>query len=139
MADTRQITAAAITFHTTGEGKDGNSQVRDRITRNGQDYFQLFCCSSGNHGSDVWNTGDESTQNMNRVGPITVDELAASTFVAGLTANGNDEWHAIYTLNLTLDDGSKMSYSLGELWLNSQSSGLNEKDVVLATLTPTFG
>lgn len=136
--DNRQITAAAITFHTTGEGKDGDSQVRDPITLNGQDYFQLFCCSSGNHGGDLWNGNSDNTRSMDLISPMTVDSLTNSTFVAGLTANGNDEWHAIYTLYLTLSDGSRMSYSLREIWLNSQDSSLVEKDVVLSTLQPTF-
>jgi hypothetical protein len=76
---------------------------------------------------------------MTQISSLTVDELMSSTFVAGLTANGDDEWHAIYTLNLTLDDGSAMSYSLGEIILNSTGGYLAERDVLLANLQPTFG
>ena len=136
--DARTIVSANVHFRTTGQGKDGDSQVRDRITKGGQDFFQLFCCSSGNHGDDVWEPNTDNTRSMTAITPLTVDELATCTFVAGLTATGDDTWSAIYTLQLTLSDGSTMSYSMGELWLYSHDGGLNEKDVILAKLTPIF-
>ena len=136
--DTRTITKASITFHTTSNDKDGDSQVRDRITCNGQDYFQLFCCSSGRKGPDHWGDNSDETRIMDKVSTLKVSELSNCTFVAGLTAKGNDTWIAIYTLDFTLSDGTRMDYSLGEIWLGSENSNLNEKSIVLSKLNPTF-
>jgi len=136
--DARTITKAAITFHTTSDDKDGDSQVRDRITCNGQDYFQLFCCSSGRKGPDHWDNNSDETRTMDQVAALKVSDLSSCTFVAGLTAHGNDTWVAIYTLDLTLSDGTRMDYSLGEIWLDSEHSNLYEKSIVLAKLNPTF-
>lgn len=136
--DTRTITKASITFHTTSDDKDGDSQVRDRITCNGQDYFQLFCCSSGKRGPDHWDDNSDETRTMDKVSTLKVSDLSNCTFVAGLTAKGNDKWIAIYTLDFTLSDGTRMDYSLGEILLDSEHSNLNEQSIVLTKLNPTF-
>jgi hypothetical protein len=47
-------------------------------------------------------------------------------------------WIAIYTIDLTLSDGTRMDYFLDEIWLDSENSNLNEKSIVLARLNPTF-
>ena len=57
---------------------------------------------------------------------------------SGITAKGNDMWIAIYTIDLTLSDGTRMDYFLDEIWLDSENSNLNEKSIVLARLNPTF-
>jgi hypothetical protein len=136
--DTRTITKASISFHTTSDDKDGDSQVRDRITCSGQDYFQLFCCSSGRKGPDHWDDNTDETRTMDLIATLKVSDLSSCAFVAGLTAKGNDKWIAIYTIDFTLSDGTRMDYSLGEIWLDSENSNLNEKSIVLARLNPTF-
>jgi hypothetical protein len=120
------ITKATVNFHTTSQGKDGDSQVRDRIVCNGADFLQLFCCSSGNHGSDVWNSNTDNSRDMKIVTPLTKVQIQGCQFVAGLTANGNDEWSAVYTLSLTFSDGTQSSFSFGEIDLNSHHSTLVE-------------
>jgi len=136
--DARTIAKASITFHTTRDDKDGDSQVRDRITCNGQDFFQLFCCSSGRKGPDHWDDNSDETRTMDKVSTLQVSDFSSCMFVAGLTAKGNDAWIAIYTLDLTLSDGTRMDYSLGEIWLDSEHSNLTEKSIILARLNPTF-
>ena len=108
------VTKATVRFQTPKEGnasfgKDGDSQVRDRISCGPKDYWQLFRCSSGNHGGDVWEVGADSTQTMTQVLPLTKVQLAGCVFTAGLKANGNDEWHSSYTLTLTFSDGTQVN------------------------------
>lgn len=132
------IKSADINFHTTSDDKDGDSQVRDRVVCNGQDFLTLFCCSSGRKGPDHWDNGSDNTRPMNVVSQLDRNSLGNCTFVAGLTANGNDTWVAIYTIVFTLSDNTKVQYTLGEIWLDSEHGQYIEKQVQLSKLTPTF-
>jgi len=127
IASAQAITKATITFHTTSDDKDGDSQVRDRIVCNGQDFLKLECCSAGKHSaSDHWGDNSTTSRDMSIVSPLDKARVTTCNFVAGLTAVGNDRWIAIYTLDLTFQDGSKAQYSFGEIPLNSQHSSLVE-------------
>lgn len=133
------ITKATITFHTTSDDKDGDTQVRDRITCNGEDFLKLECCSAGkNSKDDKWGDNSETSRDMSIVTPLTKAQLSGCSFVAGIASVGNDTWNAIYTLDLSLSDGSHMRYTLGEIHLEGRKSTPTERSIKLADLTPTF-
>ena len=135
----KSIVKASVSFRTTSDDKDGDTQIRDRITCNGQDFFKLECCSAGKSDKDDhFNNGSDRTRNMTTVSSLDTAVLPSCTFVAGSTAKGTDNWVAVYVLELTLSDGSRMAYSLGQIPLLSVNSSLVEKPIKLASLSPTF-
>jgi hypothetical protein len=144
-AHAQNVTKVDITFHTTDNDKDGDNQIRDQIQCDGplDVYFRLYCCSSGKtqSGPDYWNNGTTNTRTMDRVASfqITKQELKTCTFVAGSRANGNDDWHAEYTLLVTFEDHTTLTYRLGEIKLNSTSSLPVEHDISLAGMHPIGG
>lgn len=126
-AYSQTVIKATINFHTTSDDKDGDSQVRDHIVCNGQVYLKLECCSAGRHSSaDHWGNNSNQSRDMTIVSPLQKSMLPSCQFVAGLTAVGNDNWPAIYSLDLTFSDGSKASFAFGEIDLNSRNSALVE-------------
>jgi hypothetical protein len=141
-AHAQTITKASVSFHTTSDDKDGDTQIRDRITCNGRDFFKLDCCSAGKHSpDDHFDNGSDRTRDMTLISPLAKSDLGSCTFVAGSSANGgagNDNWVAIYTLTLSLSDGTRMAYTLGEIGLNSVHHSFATKAIQLAKLSPTF-
>jgi len=123
-ASAQNVTKATITFHTTSDDKDGDSQIRDRIVCDNQDFLKLECCSAGKHSKDDhFDDGSTKSRDMRLITPLRKERLRSCSFVAGLTAKGNDRWIAIYTLDVTYQDGSREQFSFGEITLNSRNSG----------------
>jgi hypothetical protein len=115
-----------ITFRTTGDDKDGDTQVRDRIVVNGTDYASLICCSAGKNSSDHWDDNSDQTRTMTIVKPITKVQLHSARFVVGSTANGNDCWIFVPTLKVTYQDNSSEQWTFAQTTLNSTNSSLVE-------------
>lgn len=104
-----------VTWDTTGDGKDGDSQpVIEVFDKNGRRIGELACCSSGNSGSDVWGAGRKETRNVNvLVGGLTMNDLAKGRFSAGRNANGNDDWDYNVTVDFIYAGNQVVSKSCG--------------------------
>jgi hypothetical protein len=143
-ANAQNATKVAVTFHTTNNDKDGDTQVRDQIQCAGplDVYFSLFCCSAGkNSRDDHWNDWSTNTRTMGRIADfqLSKENFKTCTFVAGSRANGNDEWAAEYTLLVTFEDHTTLTYRLGAIDLNSKSSLAVHQDKPLAGIHPIDG
>jgi hypothetical protein len=115
------VTSMTITFATTSDDKDWNSQVRDRVVLNGQDVATLFCCSSDRK-SDHWLDHTGTSRQMTIISPISKSNLHGCTFVVGMTAVGRDNWNFIPTLAVTYSDGSKEQWTYPETFLSSDNN-----------------
>ncbi|MFZ0246012.1 hypothetical protein [Candidatus Binatus sp.] len=126
LARAQTVVTLQVTFHTTSDDKDGDTQVRDRVVSNGADAATLFCCSAGKHSADHWDNDSQNTRTMNMVQPLTKAQLQSAKFVAGSTANGNDKWVFVPTLTATYSDGTTQQWTFPETVLDSNDSHLVE-------------
>lgn len=118
-----QVTATSIniTFATTSDDKDYDTQVRDRIVSNGANMATLFCCSADRK-SDHWNNGSTNTRPMNVLQTITKGSLPGMSFVLGEIPNGNDTWVFIPTLTVKYSDNSQDQWTFPEQVLVGRGS-----------------
>ena len=112
-----------ITFATTGDDKDWNTQLRVRLVVNGQDVASLFCCDQ-DHNIDNWkdHTTTDRTLILNNKN-VTLAQLQNATLVIGMTAKGNDTWIFIPTLRAKFNDGNPpVEWTWGETSLVSNNT-----------------
>ena len=114
-------TSIIVSFRTTGDDKDWDTQVRDRVVVNGADMATLFCCSA-DHESDHWIKGSTNARPMTIVQQIQKGSLQGGTFVLGEVANGHDQWIFIPTLTVNYDDGTKEEWTFQETTLTSDNN-----------------
>jgi hypothetical protein len=117
----QSIKAIKVTFATTSDDKDWNTQVRDRIVLNGQDVATLFCCSA-DHNGDHWPDHGTTSAPMQIVNSVSKNDLHSATFVAGMTAVGHDTWIFIPTVTVTYSDGTEEQWTFPETTLSSNNS-----------------
>ena len=120
----RHIVQVRVRMQTTSDGKDGDTQVLDSITTKNQDQIaSLDCCSSGNHGGDVWNAGNDTTQTFNHLTPnIDRDALEGGTVSIGMRSNGRDTWTFIPTIIVIYDRGNPDTWSFGKMTLSADNN-----------------
>lgn len=106
------LTAAQITWRTTGDNKDWNTQpVVDVVDGNGRTVAHIDCCSADRN-SDEWNRGREATRNLTiRVSGVTKSELKRGRFTAMRNPVGNDDWDYTAIVKLIFSDGDTATYS----------------------------
>jgi hypothetical protein len=119
--ENNRVTKMEITFATTADGKDGNTQVKDRVFLDGQDYATLECCSSGNSGDDVWNSGNTSTRPMSITKPMTKAQVRKAQIEFGMRPNGNDKWEFRPTLRVTYEYGPADQWTFDQFYLAADS------------------
>jgi thiol-activated cytolysin len=102
-----------VTWQTNGDGKDGDSQpFVDVYDKQGRHVGNIACCSSGNSGSDVWDSGRTETRNMSvLVGGLTLDDFISGRFSAGRNGgnDGKDDWDYTATVELVFSDNQKIT------------------------------
>jgi hypothetical protein len=115
------VTSASITFGTTGDDKDFDTQVFARIVYGDHDAAILHCCAADRRG-DHWNSGTSEMRPMNIIQRLSKSEMRHFRLIITSIANGNDRWMFIPTLTVTFSDGTKEQWTLAETTLNSRGS-----------------
>ena len=115
------VAKVTIEFNTTGDGKDGDTQVLDRLVINGRDFAKLECCSSGNHGEDVWQHGSINTKEMKITSPMKKSDLANAEIIFGMRPNGHDKWEFKPTLKVVYDDNTNDQWTFEQFYLESDN------------------
>jgi hypothetical protein len=121
----QNVTAIKVTFKTTSDDKDWNSQVRDRVTLDGQDIATLFCCSADRHG-DHWPDNGTTSAPMSIVKSVSKQDIHRASFVAGMTAVGHDKWNFIPTVTVTYSDGTHEQWTFAETFLSSNNNEMDQ-------------
>lgn len=99
------LRAIDVTWNTTNDGKDGDTQataaIYDEVARR---VGLLECCSAG--GGDTWSRGAPSTRSVPiAVNGLTTDDFSHGRFAAGRNAQGRDDWDFTATMTLTFSNG----------------------------------
>lgn len=115
------LTKVTITYATTGDDKDWNTQVRDNITCNGLIVAQLNCCDQ-NQNMDHWNNNTTTSRDILSPQAVSKASLSGCTFNFGMVAVGNDTWKVIPTIQMFFDVGPSITQGFPEQWLISDNS-----------------
>jgi hypothetical protein len=127
-AHAQTVTKATVNFHSTSDGKDGDSQVRDQVVCGGVTVLELYCCSAGKRSQgDIWDKNSNQSRDMKIDSPVAKSAIPGCVFIAGMSPVGNDTWNAIYSIDLTFSDGSHLHYDFGEIDLPGTNSTYIEK------------
>lgn len=116
----RHVTQIQVRMQTTGDDKDGDTQVLDTITlKDGRQVASLDCCSAGGQ-VDTWGAGADQTRPFNHLTPnVTRGELLGATVTIGMRTNGNDTWQFTPTLIVSYDSGAQDTWGFGNTALSS--------------------
>jgi hypothetical protein len=114
------LKTVTITFQTTANDKDFNTQVQDRIVCDGVDSAKLFCCSADRR-ADHWDNNSSNTRSMDVLQRPDKTKLLGCTLVLGSQADSNDEWVFVPTLHIGYSDGSHEDRTYDQTTLNSRS------------------
>jgi hypothetical protein len=103
------LTGAAVTFHTTDNDKDGDTNVSVYVICGGA----TAAAVSGTWGH--WNdNSDDGTYQLNLVEHPRRDQVSGVCIARLVEApNGHDEWHFNWSLTLAFSDGSTKRYDWG--------------------------
>lgn len=122
-----KVKSVIVSFATTGDDKDGDTQVINTISINDKIYWRLECCSAGKNSADKWKSGTTNERAMTPVAPMTRAELAAATIEFGMRPNGGDTWEFKPTLKVTYDVGQPEEFAYEQFHLRSDNSYTNRK------------
>jgi hypothetical protein len=118
----QSVTAIKISFKTTSDDKDWNTQVRDRLILNGKDVATLNCCSADRHG-DHWNNNSNTSAPMALIATtLKKSDLPNCTLELGMIPVGKDTWVFVPTLTVTYSDGTIDQWSFPETPLTSTNT-----------------
>jgi hypothetical protein len=118
----QSVTAIKISFKTTSDDKDWNTQVRDRLILNGKDVATLNCCSADRKG-DLWHNNSNTSAPMTLVSTtLTKSDLQNCTLELGMVPVGNDKWVFVPTLTVTYSDGTNDQWTFQETTLVSNNT-----------------
>lgn len=115
------VTSFNITFRTTSDDKDWNTQARFRVIVGGQDRATLFCCDQ-NRTIDNWQNNTTTSRLMTIVQTTSKAELQGAVFANAMTAVGNDTWVFIPTLTAKYNDGTSEEWTRPETTLISDNT-----------------
>lgn len=106
------VNAARVTWRTTGDDKDWDTQPRvDVFDTNGRLVAHIDCCS-GDRNGDHWTNGRVETRNMSMVvSPLQLTAMAHGNFTSIRVPVGNDDWDYTAIVELILSDGSTKQFS----------------------------
>jgi hypothetical protein len=121
------VSRIRVTFATTSDDKDWNTQVRDRIVCGGQDFARLECCSADRRG-DHWDDGSTHTREMQILNAIPKATMPTCTFVVGSRATGNDNWRFIPSLQVEYSDGTTFNRTYPQTTLNSRGGNAVQRE-----------
>jgi len=113
------VTKFTITFRTTSDDKDYDTQVQDRIIFNNVDTASLYCCSGGSS-SDYWSDGSAVSRDISILHAIDKAAVPNCTLVLGSRAYGDDKWVFVPTLHIQYSDGTSEDRTYGGTTLNSR-------------------
>jgi hypothetical protein len=119
-------TKFTITFQTTSNDKDWNTQVRDRIVCSNENYARLECCSADRQ-KDHWNDGSSELRDMTVLKAVDKSAVGACTLIVGSRANGNDRWDFVPSLRITYSDGTTEDRTYSRTSLNSRGGNETSK------------
>lgn len=117
----QRATKITITYTTTAQDKDWNSQVRDSIVCNGITVAELDCCDQ-NRQMDHWDHNTTTSRDILSPQPFLKGSLHGCTFNFGMIAVGNDTWSVVPQIQVFYDDGSNEIQNFTEVVLQSSSS-----------------
>jgi hypothetical protein len=120
-------TKFTVTFRTSSNDKDYNTQVQDRIVCDNVNTAELFCCSADRR-EDHWDNGSTKARDMKLLQSIEKSKLLDCTFVLGSQADSNDEWVFVPTLHIEYSDGTKEDRTYNETTLNSRGHNAVKKE-----------
>ena len=121
LAFAQQVQKITITYATTGDDKDWNTQGRDNIVCNGVVMAELNCCDQDKN-IDHWNDQSTTSRDMVHVQPFMKGALTGCTFNFGMVAKANDTWQVIPSITVFYRDGTNVSQTFDEKSLKSSSS-----------------
>jgi len=127
-----QVTVSSIdvVWATVGDDKDWNTQIRERVKLNGEDYASLDCCSAarpdGGNQNDNFRKGSTITGHLVMVKTLQKSDVPNCTFEFGIATVGNDTWEVIPTLVVNYSDGSvdQWTYDLISIGSSGGTFGL---------------
>lgn len=125
LCNSQTVKSITVHFRTTSDDKDWNTQVRDRIVCQGQDFATLECCSADRRG-DHWNNNSDTSAPMTIVRSFTKGQLRGCSFVFGMVPVGNDKWVVIPKLDVTYSDNSVEEWTFDETTLVSKDSYIDK-------------
>jgi hypothetical protein len=126
----QKATKITLTFNTTSDDKDWNTEMRASFVCNGLVVAQLNCCNQ-NHDMDHWDNNSTTSRDILSPQPFAKGSLAGCTYILGIVAVGNDTWAVIPTVDVYYDDGSHTTQTFNQTVLTSSSSNLYSKSFPL--------
>jgi hypothetical protein len=114
-------TKVTLTFNTTSDDKDWNSEMRANIVCNGVTVAALNCCNQ-NRQMDNWGNNSTTSRDILSPQPFAKGSLAGCTFNLGIVPVGNDTWVVIPTVEVFYSDGTNETFSFKEQTIAAQSS-----------------
>jgi hypothetical protein len=121
------LKTVTITFQTTSNDKDWDTQVQDRIVCDGVDAAKLFCCSADRR-EDHWDNNSSKTRSMDVLQRPDKAKLLDCALVLGSQANRNDEWVFVPTLHIEYSDGSREDRTYPQTTLDSRGHNAVTKE-----------
>ena len=120
-------TKVTLTFNTTSDDKDWNSEMRANIVCKGVTVAALDCCNQ-NHQMDHWDNNSTTSRDILSPQPFAKGSLSGCTFNLGIVPVGNDTWNVIPTIQVLYSDGTTETFSFGQQNIagtNSNYSGVS--------------
>jgi hypothetical protein len=114
-------TKITLTFNTTGDDKDWNTEMRASFVCNNITIAQLDCCNQ-NHSMDHWDNNSTTSRDILNPQPFTKGSLAGCIYHLGIVAVGNDTWKVIPTVQVFYSDGTSVTQSWPETTLISSNN-----------------
>jgi hypothetical protein len=115
------LASATMTFDTTVDDKDYDTQVRDHIECDGKTVATLECCSA-DHQKDHWVRNTSESRDMTVLSKsVKRDQLDQCKLVIGIVANGDDNW-VFPKLRVTFVGGKTENWTFKETTLHSLHS-----------------
>ena len=125
-AQAQTATKVTITFHTTDDDKDGDTQVQDRIMIGGNEVAELFCCSVHANG-DTFGNNSVTSRDMQITQSFSKADLrSGASLVLGMTPHGNDNWHFVPSLDIQFSDGTSRHWAFDQVELDSLGSAASQ-------------
>lgn len=116
----QKLVKITITYATTSDDKEWNSQVLNSIVCNGKEIAVLNCCNQ-NEQTDHFGTHTKTTRDITDPQPVEKGSLNGCTFNLGMVPNGRDRWHVIPSMQAFYDDGTTQHWSFAEVYLSSNN------------------
>lgn len=127
LAQTPTATKVTLTFNTTSDDKDWNSEMRANIVCKGLTVAALNCCNQ-NRQMDNWGNNSTTSRDILSPQPFAKGSLPGCTFNLGIVPVGNDTWVVIPTVQVFYTDGTTETFSFSEqriIGMNSNYQGVS--------------